>query len=264
MLRRDQGGAEATADRPSKLPDRFFQDNYYADETVRFLRANRERPFCRWSSFFMPHTPLVPHARYFDLYGSQRLTLPRRSERELEDGFPGHLIRARERGWYEQTDAELLESRRGYYGNVSQMDACVGRVYDALRELRLDKNTVVVYTSDHGEMAGAHRMWPKHNMYEQSVNVPLIVSVPGEIADAALRHEIVEQVDLFPTLAELCGFKAPRDIAGRSLAPLLRGRRHTSREFAYSEDRATAASRSICSARSETVRRASALSTLAV
>jgi iduronate 2-sulfatase len=94
---------------------------------------------------------------------------------------------------------------------------------------------VVVHTSDHGEMAGAHRMWTKHNMYEQSVNVPLMISFPGEIRAGAPATETVEQVDLFPTLAELCGFEAPLGIHGRSLAPLLRNRRHTAREFAYSE-----------------------------
>ena len=232
-LRQDQGGAEAVAGRPSSLPDRYFQDHWYADEAVKFLQAHKDKPFCLWTSFFMPHTPLVPQARYFDMYNSSRITLPKRSDRELQGGFEGHLIRARERGWYGQTDEELRKSLCGYYGNITQMDSCVGRVFNALRELGLDKNTIVVYTSDHGEMAGAHRMWTKHNMYEQSVNVPLIVSVPG--GGNALRHEIIEQVDLFPTLAELAGFKAPARIQGRSFAPLLQGRRHQAREFAYSE-----------------------------
>jgi choline-sulfatase len=234
-LRRDQGGAEGVEGRPSALPDRYFQDHWFAAEAVRFLRENRERPFCLWASFFMPHTPLVPQSRYFEMYERAPLTLPRRSELELEAGFLGHLIRARERGWYGQTDDQLRQSLRGYYGNISQMDACVGKVYDALRELRLDRNTVVVYTSDHGEMAGAHRMWTKHNMYEQSVNVPLIVSAPEEIRAGAIAHEMVEQVDLFPTLAELCGFAAPGGVAGRSIAPLLRGKRSQTREAAYSE-----------------------------
>jgi choline-sulfatase len=234
-LRRDQGGAEAVGGRPSRLGDRYFQDHWYADESVRFLRAHRDKPFCLWSSFFMPHTPLVPQARYFSMYENASLTLPRRSENELGEGFEGHLIRAKERGWYQQTDEQLRRSLCGYYGNISQMDACVGRVYGALKELGLDRNTVVVYTSDHGEMAGAHRMWTKHNMFEQSVNVPLIVCLPGEIGSGGVRHEIVEQVDLFPTLAELCGFTPPKGIAGRSIAPLLEGKRYTSREFAWSE-----------------------------
>jgi arylsulfatase A-like enzyme len=183
----------------------------------------------------MPHTPLVPQSRYFDWYASGEVTLPSRSESALESGFEGHLMRARERRWYTQTDEQLRQSLCGYYGNISQMDACVGRVYNALRELGLDRETVVVYTSDHGEMAGAHRMWTKHNMYEQSVNVPLIVSLPGHTGANALSHEVIEQVDLFPMLAELCGFKAPKDIAGVSFAPLLEGRRYRPREFAYSE-----------------------------
>ena len=234
-LRRDQGGAEAVEGRPSTLPDRFFQDYWFADEAVKFLHGNRGRPFCLWASFFMPHTPLVPQARYFDSYDPKVLTLPRRSDHELETGFPGHLIRSRERGWYGQTDDQLRQSLRGYYGNIMQMDSCVGRVFNALRELGLDRNTIVVYTSDHGEMAGAHRMWTKHNMYEQSVNVPLMIGAPNDIRANALASEMVEHVDLFPTLAELCGFSPPRGIAGRSFAPLLRGKRFKPREFAYSE-----------------------------
>jgi choline-sulfatase len=234
-MRRERGSAESVEGRPSSLPDRLFQDYWYADEAVKFLRENRSRPFCLWTSFIMPHTPLAPQARYYESYDPARLTLPRRSDHELEAGFQGHLIRARERGWYGQTDDQLRQSIRAYYGNITQMDVCVGRVYNALRELGLDRNTVVVYTSDHGEMAGAHRMWTKHNMYEQSVNVPLVISAPGEIRGNAAASEMVEHVDLFPSLAELCGFDAPRGIAGRSLAPLLRGKRYTSREFAYSE-----------------------------
>ena len=217
------------------MPERLFRDTFYAEESVRFLRAHRDQPFCLWTSFFMPHTPLVPHRNYWNLYEGSTISLPERSPNALETGFQGHLARARERGWYDQTDDQLREAIRGYYGNVSQMDANVGRVFDTLRELGLDKNTVVVYTSDHGEMAGAHRMWTKHNMYEQSVRVPLIVRMPDLAGAGSSRTHLVEQVDLLPTLAELCGFEAPTGIDGRSFASSVRGERHAAREFAYSE-----------------------------
>jgi arylsulfatase A-like enzyme len=161
--------------------------------------------------------------------------LPKRPANDLAGGFEGHLIRAKERGWYGQSDEALGRSLAGYYGNISQMDACVGRVYDALCELGLDRNTVVIYTSDHGEMAGAHRMWTKHNMFEQSVAVPLIVSMPDRMQAGAVRSQLVEHTDLFPTVAELCGHQAPRGLPGRSFAPLIRNRRYTAREFVYSE-----------------------------
>jgi len=173
--------------------------------------------------------------KYFEMYSPARLTLPKRSRQALEGGFPGNLIRARERGWYQQSDEALRQSLCGYYGNISQMDACVGRVYDTLCELGLDKNTVVVYTSDHGEMAGAHRMWTKHNMYEQSVAVPLLVSSPDTPAGGPSRKELIEQVDLFPTLTELCGLGPVKGLHGRSFAAMLQGRRYRPREFAYSE-----------------------------
>ncbi len=234
-VRADQGGAGDVIGKPSQLDEYLFRDTFYASESIAFLRQNRNRPFCLWSSFFMPHTPLVPARRYWDLYEGADIALPERSSRELEGGFEGHLIRAKERGWYQQSDDELRTAIRGYYGNVSQMDANVGRVFDALRELGLDRNTVVVYASDHGEMAGAHRMWTKHNMFEQSVNVPLIVRMPDRLEAGKAREQLVELVDLFPTLAELCGFAAPQGLAGRSFAPLVRGERYAAREIAYSE-----------------------------
>lgn len=234
-FRADQGAAGATSGQPSEMPERLFRDTFYAEEAVRFLREHKDRPFCLWASFFMPHTPLVPHRKYWDRYEDTDIELPARAPNALETGFHGHLVRAKERGWYQQTDEELRNAIRGYYGNVSQMDANVGRVFDTLRELGLDKNTVVVYTSDHGEMAGAHRMWTKHNMYEQSVRVPLIVRTPDHLGAGTAREHIVEQVDLLPTLAELCGLDAPTGIDGRSFAASVRGERHAGREFAYSE-----------------------------
>ena len=231
----DQGGGGSTSGRPSAMPERLFRDTFYAEEAVQFLRQHKDQPFCLWASFFMPHTPLVPHRKYWDRYQDTHIELPERAPNALETGFHGHLVRAKERGWYQQTDEQLRDAIRGYYGNVSQMDANVGRVFDTLRELGLDKNTVVVYTSDHGEMAGAHRMWTKHNMYEQSVRVPLIIRTPDHLGAGTAREHIVEQVDLLPTLAELCGLDAPTGIDGRSFAASVRGERHAGREFAYSE-----------------------------
>ena len=232
----DGGYATGLSGSASTLPERYFQDTFYAEESVAFLRENKDRPFCLWSSFYMPHTPLVPAKQYWDMYDGVTLSLPERSDRELQDGFEGHLIRSRQRGWYDQKDDDLRDAIRGYYGNISQTDANVGRVFDTLRELGLDKNTVVVYTSDHGEMAGAHRTWTKHNMYEQSVSVPLIVRMPDRMEAGTARTQLIEHTDLLPTLTELCGLGSPSSgIDGRSFAPLVQGGAYTPREHAYSE-----------------------------
>ncbi|MDZ7638932.1 MAG: sulfatase-like hydrolase/transferase [Bryobacterales bacterium] len=215
------------------LGPEYFEDNWFADRAVDFLRAHREKPFCLWTSFLQPHTPFRPMKRYFDLYDPANLTLPRRPANDLEGGFEGHLIRAKERGWYQQSDEAARVSMAGYYGNISQMDDNLGRVWNELRELGLAKNTVVVYTSDHGEMASAHRMYTKHNMFEESVAVPLSISVPD--GERGVRHEFIEQVDLFPTLAELCGLDAVSGLHGRSFARALNGGEASKRDFVYSE-----------------------------
>ena len=232
QVREDHGEAGGVTGEASGLPRELFQDHWFAERAVEFLREHRGAPFCLWASFLQPHTPFRPHRDYFAQYQAEELTLPARPAGDLENGFPGHLVRARERGWAQQGEAEARRSLAGYYGNVTQMDSYVGRVYDALCELGLDRNTVVVYTSDHGEMAGAHRSWTKHTMYEEAVGVPLIVCVPE--GPTGVRREMVEQVDLFPTLTELCGLGSVA-VAGRSQRALVEGRRHTAREYAYSE-----------------------------
>lgn len=221
---------------PSDLPQHLWQDSYMADQTIRFLqeRRDRDRPFLLWSSYLLPHTPLNPMRQYFERYDPASLTLPERRDDALEDGFEGHLIRAKERQWYDQPEEELRRSLAGYYGNISQVDACIGRVLSALADCGLDRNTIVVYTSDHGEMAGAHRMWTKHNMYDESVRIPLLVRLPGQ-QQASLHPELVEQVDLYPLLADLCGLPPPRQIHGRSFAPLLRGEPFTPRQAVFAQ-----------------------------
>ena len=235
-LSRDQN-KKGNMGRPSRLSAHYFQDTYYAEETERYLRQKRDanRPFILWASFFMPHTPLVPMLKYFNLYNPEKLALPQRSVNALTTGFEGHLIRARQRGWYDQTDAELSYALAGYYGNISQMDADVGKVLDTLHDLGLDQNTIIVYTSDHGEMAGAHRMWTKHNMYEQSVNVPLIIRLPGDQKAGTVQDHLIEHIDIYPTLAELCQLPAPNNIQGRSFAPLFSSQRYIPRKHVYSE-----------------------------
>ena len=232
QVRDDHGDAGGINGSASELPIELFQDHWFAEQSVKFLHQNKAKPFCLWASFLQPHTPFRPHRDYFDKYVPEQMTLPRRPIGDLENGFPGNLVRAKERGWAQQSDDDARQSLAGYYGNVSQMDSYVGRVYDTLCELSLDKNTIVVYTSDHGEMAGAHRTWTKHNMYEESVGVPLVICIPD--GPKGVRREIVEQIDLFPTLTQLCGLGSVK-LPGRSQKALIEGQRHTPREFAYSE-----------------------------
>jgi choline-sulfatase len=109
-----------------------------------------------------------------------------------------------------------------YYANLAHLDDCLGQVLRALRELDLEDDTIVVYSSDHGEMLGEHGLWNKFVFYEPSVGVPLLIRAPGTTEPGTVQNSPVSHVSLFPTLLELCGVPVPVGLDGGSLIPLMR------------------------------------------
>lgn len=203
--------------------DLAHADGMAADHAVKFLKRNQDKPFFLACGFVRPHVPLVAPAKYFDLYDRDAMKAPEPPEDDLED-VPG-IIRNYKRnsttyGVTPELHKGLLEA---YYASVSYMDAQVGRVLEALEELGLVDKTIVVFTSDHGYMLGEHHKFQKQHLFEESTRVPFIVSVPWmkNRHGGATRH-ITELVDLYPTLAELSGLRAPNGLQGESLLPLLR------------------------------------------
>ena len=119
------------------------------------------------------------------------------------------------------TAAKVQELRHGYYACVSYIDALVGRLLDRLEALGLEEKTVVCLWGDHGFHLGEQGLWTKANNYELATRVPLILSVPGQKGPGAEPRALVELVDLYPTLVEVCGLKEPEGMEGTSFAPLL-------------------------------------------
>jgi arylsulfatase A-like enzyme len=109
-----------------------------------------------------------------------------------------------------------------YYASVSHMDAQVGRLLDALEELDLDENTLVVFSSDHGYHLGEHHKWQKQHLFEETCRVPFILSVPWiEKGHGKPARQICELVDLYPTVADICGLKPPAYLQGKSMRAIL-------------------------------------------
>ncbi len=178
-------------------------DGQSAGQFVKMLEQQAGRPFFLALGFLKPHRPFVAPRKYFDLYPLDSMVLP---------GSEGNS---------ELTDQQKREIIRAYRACISFIDAQVGVVLQALRKLNLMDNTVVVLTSDHGLHVGEHdRFGKKQSLLEGVAKVPLVVVVPGAPGNQS-TIALVELVDLYPTLAEVCGLPAPDGVEGTSFAPLL-------------------------------------------
>ncbi|MFM7059317.1 MAG: sulfatase [Planctomycetota bacterium] len=207
-----------------------------ADAEWVLERCAREshRPFFLSVGFFRPHTPYVaPKTPWFDMYDVQAMPLVSNVEADLAD-IPPLALASRKNEQLRMSDEQRQQARQAYYASISFMDAQVGRILDALDRLQLTDRTIIVFTSDHGYHLGEHGLWQKQSLFEESSRVPLLIAAPGTAAGQICRAP-VSHVDLFPTLAELCGIQPPAGLQGQSLLPLLRDSGATSRGWALTQ-----------------------------
>jgi uncharacterized sulfatase len=204
----------------SASPEQVLPDGMTAARAVRLLEEHSDRPFFLAVGFRKPHLPFIAPRDYFDLYPASSIELPQAPPDDTAD-VPDIAVR-RNPANDTMTAAERRMGIAAYYACVSFVDAQVGVLLSTLDQLGLTDRTVVVFLSDHGFMLDEHGgLWGKNMLFEECVRVPLIVSAPGAQAGATTR-QIVELVDLYQTLAELCGLPAPEGAEGTSFAPLLR------------------------------------------
>jgi iduronate 2-sulfatase len=215
-----RGLGSALAFHASTAGDEAHTDGKVATETIALLEANRNRPFFVAAGFYRPHCPFIAPKKYFDMYPLAKIRVPRVSPEGLAQ-HPDAAFFTRPPNWglTEQQEREVI---RAYYASISFMDANVGRLLDALDRLKLTDNTIVVFMSDHGYSLGERGQWMKQMLFERSARSPLILAGPGVRAKGKASSRIVEYLDLYPTVGGLAGLTPPRDLEGRSLAPLLR------------------------------------------
>lgn len=217
------------------LPGDEQADWIAADRAIARLDALAQQPFFLAVGFVRPHVPLVAPSSDFDRYDAPSLTLAASVPNDLAD-IPSQGIFWNEPSRGPNTDDDRREVLRAYYAAVTFMDQQVGRVLDRLDQLNLSDNTYVVFTSDHGYHLGEHTMWQKLSLHEESARVPLIIAGPG--ITPGRRTALTELVDLYPTLADLCGLPIPASCAGRSLSGVLDGSVAAVRDGALSRDNA--------------------------
>ena len=225
--------------RVSKIPERDHFESFVARESVRFLKNHGARqPFFLVSAFLKPHDPYMPSQRWADMYRPEDMKLPDTWGKADLTKLPKQIVESiRLHG----PTPELRDAAQGrlrtalYYASIAQLDDSIGQVMAALKETGLDRDTIVIYTSDHGEMLGEHGLWQKFMFFEPSVGVPLIVRVPGLTPEDARSKTPVTQVSLFATLAELCGLTPPGKLDAGGFVQDLREPSRTRDTAVYSE-----------------------------
>lgn len=192
-----------------------------AEWVLERCAARGDRPFFLAVGFYRPHTPYVaPEVPYFGYYPRDEMPVPLGIE-AYRDKVPPAALGSYKREQDKLTDESRREVIQGYYASISFMDAQVGRVVAALDRLGLADQTVIVFTSDHGYHMGEHGLWQKMSLFEESARVPMLIVAPGVAAGGGVVESPVSQLDLYPTLAELCGIETPGNLQGQSLVPML-------------------------------------------
>jgi arylsulfatase A-like enzyme len=204
-------------------------ENNVAARAIAYLQKYKDEPFFIGCGFSKPHSPLEAPLKYYKLYDLDKIPLPPdyAVRPTVPEGFPAGSIRPRNADLFIGRDSDPQSAKemiRAYLASTSWMDWNVGRVLDELDRLGLRDKTIVIFWGDHGYQLGEKGKWSKAgSLWEQGARVPLTMYVPGFDGNGKACTRVIEALDLYPTLMELCGLpKPPQELDGVSLVPLLK------------------------------------------
>ena len=247
--------------RTTKLDENSTMEAYSTENTLRIIRQHKEtgKPFFCFTSFYHPHQPYTPLPQYLAMYditkwgkGTQQndgIKMPESLHQPATELPPmlSSLRKSKTGIWCLGLAAEDEQLYRNYIGSyyalVSEIDARVGEIFAELEKNSMAENTIVIYTSDHGDFVGGHGMIEKaalgHNVYEETLRVPMMFFWKGKFPAGYKNDDLVGLIDLYPTIMELTGSKRPKsdyNLQGISLAKTLSTKKHTSRNYIVSEN----------------------------
>jgi arylsulfatase A-like enzyme len=227
-------------DKPARAEDAESETPYITGRAMDFIRDAGDTPWCLHLSYIKPHWPYIVPAPYHDLYGPETHLDPVRSAAEKMGPHPDYGAFMEERvSRAFSDDATRTRVLTAYMGLIKQLDDQIGRLMDFVEEQGIGPDTMIIFTSDHGDYLGDHWMGEKELFHDASARIPLIVVDPDPQADATrglTSSALVEAIDVVPTILDFFGGAAvPHIIEGRSMRPLLRGAVDKLRDVAVSE-----------------------------
>lgn len=223
--------------RPYHAPEFLHPTNWTVNESITFLKErDPSKPFFLKTSFTRPHSPYDAPEYYFDLYDNKK-EIP---EAKVGDWATVHDVEedaAKPEAWRGvRNQEEIRRARAGYYGSIHHIDQQIGRLLNFLRRDSIFDETLIIFTSDHGDMLGDNNLWRKTYGYEGSAHIPLLIKPPQSWDKPVARVEApVLLQDIMPTIVEAVGRDIPELVDGKSLLPLMKGEGATGRKFVHGE-----------------------------
>lgn len=209
---------------PVKAEDKDMGDYKNVDLAISFLQQKRQKPFFLAVGFTRPHLPWYVPQKYFDQYPLSAIQLPKVTANDLADVPAAGVAIAKPAGDHAfiKKSGQWKNAIQGYLASITFTDGQIGRLLDALKSSPYHQNTIIVLFGDHGWHLGEKEHWRKFALWEEAARVPFIVLAPGITKAGSTSRRPVSLLDIYPTLVDLCGLPAKKDLEGISLEPLLK------------------------------------------
>ncbi|MBK5295150.1 MAG: sulfatase [Acidobacteriia bacterium] len=208
---------------PVRMPDKDMGDYKVVDWAIQEMNKPQSQPLFLACGLFRPHLPWYVPPKYFDMYPLEKITLPRVKDDDLDDVPPIGVKFAKPDGDHKKVidHKQWKQAVQGYLASIAFMDETLGRLVDGFDRSPLAKNTTVVLWSDHGWHLGEKLHWRKFSLWEEATRNVFAVISPGLTKAGASCRRPVSTMDIYPTLTQLCGLPARKELEGNSLLPLL-------------------------------------------
>ena len=236
--RRGASGQKVPGYGPTDMSDEEHKDGRNVRRVVSWLdkKSHGDKPFFIACGIQKPHVPFWAPQKYFDMYPREKLVIPPALVGDWKDIPPLAMVKRFKAFGFEldkENDALRRAYTQAYHACVSFIDAQIGLLLDAVKRNGHWEDTIIIFISDHGYHLGEHYLWGKVSLFEECARVPMIVRVPGRTRAGTSTAGLTELVDLYPTLCELCGIKAPAHLQGQSFSGLVDKPSGEGKETAY-------------------------------